>query len=464
MAEYKKKNVKKVKAVKPRKSAVSENYKITPFKDIDDEISVKSAKDAKAERRFEKKKEKYLNKAKPEKRVVYSNKTPAELNRSSGIQVLSGSKNSKKIKRLSALISAILIIGSVLLVQLLSPTGISDLIRNSFLTLGAGTGFPKSVNGSTVKDVYYINGAIATVTDTYIEIYSESGKEVLSLQHGHTSPEVCISANRILLYDKYNQFVSLFDFSGMLFSREIEGKISSAFIGRNGTFGIITQPGDCASELTVFDKNNKQLLAYKSANDLLGSAAVSDSGKYISVVGINASSGDFVSKIKVFKSNSNKVISESEIKGLVISINSFGRSKFVATQSNKMYSVAAKNAQITEITENELIQSRFFNSNNVLLVRGADSNLDASNVKVINRSGKTVLDCNIISNPDKVQYNDEYLAAAKGSIIYVYNKESKKVYSTDCGADASKFVLVKNKLYVACNENILEYKITVKEK
>lgn len=464
MAEYKKRNVKKVKAVKPRKSAVSDNYKITPFKDIDEEISVKSAKDAKAERRFEKKKEKYLNKAKPEKRVVYSNKTPAELNRSSGIQILNGNKNTKKIKRLSTLISAILIIGTILLVQVLSPTGIPDLIRNSFLTMGAGTGFPKSVNGSTVKDVYYVNGAIAAVTDTYIEIYSENAKDVLSLQHGHTSPEVCVSANRILLYDKYNQNISVFDFSGLLYTREIEGKISSAFIGRNGTFGVVTQPGDCASCLTVFDKNNKQLFNYKSASELLGSAAVSDSGKYIAVVGINASGRDFISKIKMFKSNSNKVISETEVKGLVLSVNSFGSGKFIATESDKMYIVSAKNSQINNFTDTELIQSRFFNSSSALIVRGADSNLDASNVQVYNRSGKAVFDCNIVSDPDKVQYNDKYLAASKGSIIYVYNKDAKKVYSTDCGADAKRFVLVKDKLFVACNENILEYKIKVKEK
>lgn len=464
MAEYKKREVKKVKAVKPKKSAVSDNYKITPFKDIDEEISVKSAKDAKAERRFEKKKEKYLNKSKPEKRVVYSNKTPAELNRSSGIQILNGNKNSRKIKRLSTLISAILIIGTILLVQVFSPTGIPDLVRNSLLTVGAGTGFPKAVNGSTVKDVYYINGAVSVVTDTYIEIYSESGKDVLSIQHGHTSPEVCVSANRILLYDKYNQNVSVFDFSGLLYSREIEGKISSAFIGRNGTFGVVTQPGDCASCLTVFDKNNKQLFSYKSASELLGSAAVSDSGKYIAVVGINASGRDFVSKIKTFKSNSNKVLSEAEIKGLVLSVNSFGRGKFVATESDKMYIVSAKNSQITNFTDSEIIQSRFIYSNGTVIVRGADSNLDASNAQVFNRSGKLLFDCNIVSDPDKVQYNDKYLAASKGSIIYVYNKESKKVYSTDCGVDAKRFILVNDKLFVACNENILEYKITVKEK
>ena len=58
--KVKKKNIKKVKAIKPKKSAVSENYKITSFKDIDEEINVKSAKDARAERKFEKKKAKYI--------------------------------------------------------------------------------------------------------------------------------------------------------------------------------------------------------------------------------------------------------------------------------------------------------------------------------------------------------------------------------------------------------------------
>lgn len=463
MAEYKKRNVKKVKAVKPRKSAVSDNYKITPFKDIDEEISVKTAKDAKAERRFEKKKAKYLNKTKPEKRVVYSNKTAAELNKSSGIQVLNGNKNSKKIKRLSTAISAILIVGTLLLVQLLSPTGISDLIRNSFLTLGGGTGFPKAVNGSSVKNVYSLSGAVTVVTDTYIEIYSEKGKDVLSIQHGHTSPEVSVSANRILLYDKYNPVVSVFDYSGLLYTREFDDEISSAFIGRNGTFGVVTQPDDCTASLMVCDKSNKQLFVYKSSVDLLGSGAITDNGKYISVIGINANNGDFVSKIKTFKSNSNKPVSEVEVKGLPLSINSFGRGKFVVLEADKSYTLAAKSGQISNLTDTQAIQSKFLYSNGVIIIRGADSNLDESNAKVFNRNGKIVLDCNIISEPDKAQYNEKYLAVSKGSIIYVYSKDAKKVFSVDCGADASRFIISNDKIFVACNENILEYKITIKE-
>ena len=63
MAEYKKRNVKKLKTKKPNKrSAIADTYRVTSFdaNSIPDEIAVKTAKQAKAERKFEKQKTKYL--------------------------------------------------------------------------------------------------------------------------------------------------------------------------------------------------------------------------------------------------------------------------------------------------------------------------------------------------------------------------------------------------------------------
>ena len=100
MAEYKKKSVKKIKNQKPKKSAVAANYKITSFAEdsFSQDISMKSAKEAKAERRFEKKKERYLSRRQPEKRVVNSSKSAKELNRSAAsLKVLKGTKKSKRI-------------------------------------------------------------------------------------------------------------------------------------------------------------------------------------------------------------------------------------------------------------------------------------------------------------------------------------------------------------------------------
>ncbi len=462
MAEYKKRNVKKVKAVKPRKSAVSENYKITPFKDIDDEIRVKSAKDAKAERRFEKKKAKYLNKSKPEKRVVYSNKSAAELNSSSGIHIIKGNRTSARIKRLSTAISAIVIIGAILAVQLFSPTGIADLIRNSCLLIGGGTGYPKSINGNKVIDVFSLNGAVSVVTDTYIEIYSDSGKEIVSLQHGHTNPSVSVSENRVLLYDSYNLFVSVFDFSGLIYTREFESKIISANIGRNGTFCVVTKPKDCSSQLNVFNKNNKQLIKYKSS-ELLGSVAISDSGKYISAISLNADNGHYRSKVKIFKVNSNKPIHDVEVNDLILTIKSLGSGKFVVFENDKIYSLTAKSAVKKELCLNSPIQSMFTQPNGFVASFGAEGNLNESNAKVFSKFGSNKFDVNIVSEPDMMVFSDKYLAAAKGNIIYVYNKEGAKVYSIDCGAVAREFALIGDNLFVASNDNFVEYKISSKE-
>ena len=54
MADYKKKNVKKLKASKPRKKTIAENYKVTAFGDspIPEDIPVKSSREVKEKRKI----------------------------------------------------------------------------------------------------------------------------------------------------------------------------------------------------------------------------------------------------------------------------------------------------------------------------------------------------------------------------------------------------------------------------
>ncbi len=458
MSEYKKKNIKKVKAVKPKKSAVSDNYKITSFKDIDDEINVKSAKDARAERRFEKKKAKYLNKSKPEKRIVYSNKSAAELNKSTGIHVVKGTKSSKRIKNLSTAISAAIIILVIVFINVVSPTGIMDLVRNSALTLGSGAGFPKAISGNSVVDVYQLNGGIAVVSDTYIEMYNAKGKEIISLQHGYYSPSVSVSENRVLLYANNSNTVSIFDFSGLLYNREFENTVYDVQIGRNGTFCVVSSSDDSAAMLEVYDKNNKQLFKWSSATDLVSSVAISDNGKYVAAVTLNAKNGEYVSKLKIFKDKSNKPFNEFESGSLMLSVDSFGRNKFLISEANKTYLITAKNSNKEGIIESTPLQYKANSYLGFCSVTGADSNLDASNV-LVRKNNKVLFNFDVVSYPDKVVYSKRYLAAAKGSSIYVYNELGKNVFTVDCGTSATKFSILENKIFVVNNNSIFEHEI-----
>ena len=461
LADYKKKNVKKVKAVKPKKSAVSENYKITSFKDIDEEINVKSAKEARAERRFEKKKTKYLNKSKPEKRVVYSNKSAAELNKSSGIHIVKGTKGTKRIKRLSTLISAALIIITIIFVNSISPTGIIDLIRNSVLTMGVGTGFPKSVSGNNVVDVFSLNGGIGVVSDTYIEIFNSDGKEIISLQHGYYSPSVSVSENRILLYANNSNTVSVFDYSGLLYTREFKNTVYAAEIGRNGSFCVVSSNDDSASVIEVYDKNNKRIFKW-DCSDRINSFAISDNGKYVAAATLNAKNGEYVSKINIFKGNNNKPFNQLESNKLILSVNSSGRSKFIVCDANNSYLINAKNTNKEDIIKSIPLQYITKSYLGFCCVTGADSNIDASRVTV-KKNNKNIYDFDIVSYPNKVAYSKNYLAAAKGSSIYVYNDIGKNIWTIDCGVSADKFTIIENKVFVVNNNSLYEHKIVDKE-
>ncbi len=457
MAEYKKKTVKKLKNQKPKKSAVADNYKVTSFAEdaFSQDISMKSAKEAKAERRFEKKKEKYLKHRKPEKRVVNSGKSAKELNRSaSSLRVLKGTKKAKRIKSIIALLLAVIIIVVLFLVHISSPTGLTDLIKCSFARRGSGSGFPITLSGGTVEEVDITDGCITVLSDTYIEMYNVSSKELVSEQHKYSSPKLQTSKTRALIFDQGAEELSVYDITGKIFSRDMKEPILTASIGRNGTYAVVTDPEDIAAKVYVYNKNNSLLFDWESKSDLVNSVSVSNNGKYVVVSTVNAKNGEYSNSLKTFNTKSKEIVKDEPKEELIYSVESIGKCNFVVRTESGLSKLNASDGTFGSITESSVIQ-KYVSPNGefgLLTVSGSENKFI-----LYNSNFEVKREMEVISSPKFIVWNDKYVVCVRDYSIYVYDAEGKEVNKISTSSPVEKAVTTNKNILAINNSTIVSY-------
>ena len=460
MAEYKKKNVKKLKNQKPRKSTVASGYKVSSLSDSDsfEDIAVKSAKQAKTERKYQKKKEKYLSKAQPEKRVITSNKTPRELNRTGGgLKIIKGTKGTKRVRNLASLITAALIIGCIVLINGISPTGIGDLLKCSFSKMGSGSGFPLTVSGGKVWDVSNTDGCITVVSDTYIEMYNSLSKELISEQHKYSNPKSVTSQTRTLVYDQGATGFSVYDVSGEISTREMKEPIVTASIGRNGTYCVVTDPEGIAARVYVYDKNDKLKFKWESETDLINAVAVSRNGKFVVLATVNANKGEFSSHLKVFKGKDSKPIREDSFEDVIHSVEPVNAKSFAIRVGSEIKGYNAENGTLSNVTDSA-VRQKYCNTKGELALYTEIGNNEGKVVFYNNYLEKN-LEVNVTASPNNIDWNDKYIVCSKDYTMYVYDYSGKLINKISTNTPVEWFVISGENVITVNNTTIESHKL-----
>ncbi len=467
MADYKRKNVKKLKAQKPKKSAVAENYKISSFEngEFNSEIPVKSSADAKTERKALRKKEKYLKTEPPKKRVVYTNKSPEELNGSTAsLRVLNGTRQRKLFSRILAIALGIALIATITFFELSSPTGIIDAVKTSFGAFGSGSGFPVTINGNAALDIAAVGNNAAILSDNYIEMYNTRSKELFCEQHGYVTPKMAVSVSRALVYDQNSTQYSVYDASGKIADSTLKEPIVFGTVGRGGTLCIVTNPDDYAAKLTVRDKSNSTVFTYKSDAALLNTAIAANSGNYIAANTLSADNGKYRSKILVFSKKSAKPEHSVDYDGLIYSIDPLSDDDFIMTTDTGVLLLSAKEGKTSELDSGKTVQYKdSMPGFGFGAVFGVAGNGTTAKMKLYTKDSTPTFDGSIAGGANKVLWNDRYIVAAKDYNVYVYDYSGKLVHTINCGFSADKLVLIKDNFYIMNNAALTEMSVLDKQ-
>ncbi len=399
MPQYKRKNVKK--------------QKRTAKNVINDEIVMKRAQKVHKE-----------PKEKPESR------TPNPQRKK--INVIMGNKIHIRNKRIAMAGICCLLALCIVLISVLTPTGLIEAISNYTASLKFGSNYPVKLTGGTLVNSVAQGNHIFLVSTTNYECYNANGKNIFSYQHGYQSPIVCVSDARTMLYDQSGKKYSIYTLNNEVLTGETEREILAATIARNGSFALATLSDSYSSQVTVYNKNGKQIFEWYCADYIINSVILSPNGKTLAVSAINAKDGAFVSEVYLLEFNSADPISRFEYDDLILGLRQSGTSGFTGIFEKSVDFFNWKGAKKSNFTTDEEILLTKNYKSNTLIVSGRLANKNENTISVFDASGNSKHSFVFDGIIDAIEYKgtDVYILSEKS--VYRYTVKGEFIDETVC--------------------------------
>ena len=415
MAEYKKKTVKKSAPPKVKKTG----------KKLDSFSTVKKDKEKKskpAEVPMKPKKERVKTETKAPKAPRQRKKL--KMPQLGGMRLLLGKKGEIQKKRVITLIITAVIILSVIIFSVATPTGPFEYIENKVRTFG-GEDFPAELSGSELYDGYASGSVIYTLSDTHAEIFSKSGKNILSRQHDFNSPVLSTSSQRAIVYDAGGKILYVYNYGDVVDEFTMKKEIYCADISRNGTIAVATKSDGYASEVQVISKSGKVKFVWYSATEIVNNIALSNNGKRLAVSTVDTSGGNFKSKVYVFKYSKAKPIYEFTYEGSVVySLNTLSSSRFsVVTDKTVDFIKWRGGSRVQHENQYTLNLYRVCSGKNIAVLGNKSNNT----VRVFNKKGEVTSEFEFLGAVTDIYYCDGRIFILSDGYLYTLNKQGESV-------------------------------------
>ena len=227
-------------------------------------------------------------------------------------QIILGTKH-KRILKLLSIVSLVLV--AVIIVNSLVPIGIWEYTRNLLASGGSGDGFPVEVSPSGTNTLISVGSDVALLGDSSLTLYKSNGKELFQRQHGYSNPAVCSCTARVMVYDRGGNHLRVENRAKTLFTKETEGAITTAYMAKNGSFGVVTRGINYISDVTVYDSDGDQTFVWHSAARQVMDLSLSDNGRYLCVLTLQVENGQGVTELLLFDTRKGVTLGEKRYEG-----------------------------------------------------------------------------------------------------------------------------------------------------
>lgn len=391
---------------------------------------------------------------KPGKAKQTLGKSPREM------KVVPGNK--LKIRRRNSRIALVIILIStfIILLSVLTPTGIVDATKNTFALIGKGSGYEVKLDGSTLCDVQKINNGYITVSQTEINGYNFSGKEIFKYLHGYEIPILETSKSRFLIYEQGGKEYTVYNYSAPIYKGETSNEILAGTLALNGTFALATLSDSYTSQVSVYNSKNEVIYTWFCADYIINDVILSDNGKTLVISAFSSNNGNFTSKIYVLKFNSATPVCSFDYNELVLSINSENNKNFYAVFENRLEFFDWNKYTKSEFSFDN--STSFVNASNrfTVAVTGREANKNDNTVFVYNRNGALKYQFNFENVIYDIALKGRYLYILSNRKLYFYNIKGECIDTVDCDFGLEFTVPIGNLKCAVFNDNYIKKIVT----
>ncbi len=348
------------------------------------------------------------------------------------INVIRGNKIKIRNRRFASALGVIILILTIFIVSLFTPTGIIESAVNISASIKFGSDYPVKLSGGSLSSAVSQGNHLFLISTANFECYNTNGKNIFSYQHGLESPILCVSDSRTLLYNQSGKEYSIYNLSKKLTSNTTENEILCATISRNGTYALATNSDSYTSQVAVFNKNNEKIYEWFCADYIINDVVLSSNGKKLAVSGVSAVGGSFVSKVFILEYNSATPKSEFTYNELILGLNQSGSKGFSCITQNSVDFFTWRKSKTSTISgENNVSLIRNYGSN-TLIVFERPGNKNENVITVFDSTGKEKNTFTFNNTVDYIEYKGAYIYILSENNVYLYSLSGKFEGKTSC--------------------------------
>lgn len=256
----------------------------------------------------------------PFRRLIDKNRENLEKDKVKNTEYSSMSAYAGMIRTVSA---AILILFFALILifgrNIVSIDNVYYLFRDVYSMNSVGENDAVQLNyslPSSNQDFALYKKGLCSAGDGEIKLFTATGRVTMTVGSEMSNPRVLASDDFVLVYDAGGTDFSLYNSFKKLYSESLNGKISVAAMSNGGRFAVVCGADNYRSRINVYDKNFSHIATYNK-NDYVIDAKFDNSGRYLAILSLNSSDGDFLSSITVYDTNKSKVYASVSVQGIL---------------------------------------------------------------------------------------------------------------------------------------------------
>ncbi len=401
---------------------------------------------------------------KPTLKKRKKNNSPREENKngdyyekSSNLKVVEGKRRERLRKIKIASFFLIITVIAVIIFELALPAGIVKSVNMSIKLIGNGK-YPIELVSTETKNVVAKGKYYHILSNTHIDVFSLSGKQLLHFEHGLENPVLKTSAAYSLVYDQGGTEVLVFDISEKVYSFVTKKPILTACISDRGNFAVSTTSEKYASQVTVYKTDGTEVYEWYSAEDIVNNIALSSNGKKLAVSVLNSNDGTNISsKISVLGySSATPLYTESFKNTLVYRIDSSFSSYFTVVTSNMVKAYKWSNFKSNAYNNDYSISIFKPYKNGYIAVFARDNDKTDNRIVLLNKKGEKVTEFTYRDTISDIAAKGEHIYCMSETVISVLDENGKNLKSVDCGFGGRQICVLSSDFVAVVSDNKIE--------
>lgn len=311
------------------------------------------------------------------------------------------------------------------------------------------------IDGSKNINVYAYNKYITILEQNKLKLYNSSGREEAFLDIEISTPIFETNGDYLAIAEKNGQKIYLINNKNIVWQKDIEGKISSINVNKNGYVSIIISGTSYKTVIKNFDEQGKELFTKYLATTNVIDTDISSDNKYLAIAEANFSGIVVQSTIKIIsiedaKNNSSESIRYThvaEADDLIINIKYHNKNELVCMYDEHIDILKdEQNTELLNLKNEDVLFSDINLSSKVIKITKKSTGVFSAEaeMQIINSSTKKTNIYAIENVPKTVYIQDNMIVINLGTSALFINDNGWLVKKYEASQEIQEIVL--------CNE------------